>query len=120
MSDEIPQGTLPSRPVLELTPLDVVHVDVLSDDVKKVSPVSREELEVPRMTKPMQSYLLLWFYLGNKNNRLGNNFRLESRRLIKLVPMEVHLHVLYEYVLPQPLNTDFFLDRSGIPHSRLS
>lgn len=29
--DEIPQGTLPSRPVLEL---NVVHIDVLSDDVE--------------------------------------------------------------------------------------
>jgi len=50
VSDEIPQGYLPSHPVLELASLvDDVHVDVRSDDVERVSPKSREELEVPRI-----------------------------------------------------------------------
>ena len=49
VSDEIPECTLPSRSELELSPLDVVHVDMLSNDVEQVSSVSREELEVPRI-----------------------------------------------------------------------
>jgi len=50
MSDEIPQGSLPSRPVLEMTSTaDDVHVEVLSDDVERVSPESREELEIPQI-----------------------------------------------------------------------
>jgi len=50
VSDEIPQGSLPSRPVLEMTsPVDDLHVDALSDDVERVSPESREELEIPQI-----------------------------------------------------------------------
>jgi len=49
VSDEIPQGSLPLRPVLELASLDDVHVDMLSDDVEQVNSESRKELEVPRI-----------------------------------------------------------------------
>ena len=49
VSEEIPQGSLPSRPVLELASLDDVHADVLSDDVEQVNSESREELVIPRI-----------------------------------------------------------------------
>jgi len=50
VSDEIPQGSLPSRPMLEMTShVDDVHVDVLSDDVEQISPESLEELEIPQI-----------------------------------------------------------------------
>jgi len=42
VSEEIPHDTLPSSPVLELAS-HVVHVDVHSDVVEKLSPDSREK-----------------------------------------------------------------------------
>jgi len=57
VSDEIPQGSLPSRPVLELTSLvDDVHVGVLSGDVERVSPESQKELEVPRIQGALMTH----------------------------------------------------------------
>ena len=47
MSEEIPYGTLPSRPVL--ASLVDVHDDVLSDDVDQVNSELREELMVPQI-----------------------------------------------------------------------
>jgi len=47
VSEEIPQGFMPSRPVLELASPDDVHADVLSDDVEQVNSESREELVIP-------------------------------------------------------------------------
>jgi len=47
VSDEIPQGSLPSRPVLELASPDHVHADVLSNDVEQVNSELREELWYP-------------------------------------------------------------------------
>jgi len=47
LSEEIPQGSLPSRPVLELASPHDVHVDVLSDDMERVNSESREELVIP-------------------------------------------------------------------------
>jgi hypothetical protein len=47
MSDEIPHGTLPSVPVLELAS-QVARVDVHSDVVGQLSPDAREEEVVPR------------------------------------------------------------------------
>jgi len=47
VSEEIPQGFLPSRPMVELASPDDVHTDVLSDDVEQVNSESREELVVP-------------------------------------------------------------------------
>ena len=49
VSDEIPQGSLPSHPVFELASLDDVHIDVLLDDVEQVTSELREELEIPRI-----------------------------------------------------------------------
>jgi len=50
VSDEIPQGSLPSRPVLEMTsPVDDMDGNVHSNDVERVSPESREELEIPQL-----------------------------------------------------------------------
>jgi len=56
VSDEIPQGSLPSHPVLELASLDVVHVDVLSDVVEQVTLESREELEIPRIQNALVTH----------------------------------------------------------------
>jgi len=49
VSEGIPQGSLPSRPVLELASPNDVHADVLSDDVEQVNSESREELVIPRI-----------------------------------------------------------------------
>jgi len=47
VSEEIPQGSLPSFPMLELASLDDVQADVLLDDVEQVNSESREELVIP-------------------------------------------------------------------------
>jgi len=48
VSDEIPQGSLPSP--------DDVHDDVLSDDVEHVNSEPREELEIPRIQNAHETH----------------------------------------------------------------
>jgi len=49
VSEEIPNGPLLARPVLELVSLVDVHDDVFSDDAEHANSESQEELEVPRI-----------------------------------------------------------------------
>jgi len=49
VSEEIPRGSLPSRPVLELASPDDMHADVLLDNVEHENSKSREELVIPRI-----------------------------------------------------------------------
>ena len=64
VSDEVPQGTLPLRPVLELN--HVVHDDVLSDVDEHVSSVIQEELKIPRIQDSPVTNTSLVVHVGTR------------------------------------------------------